>query len=91
VIVCPAIMTLRGAADLAVETGAAIAGTAAGRIAALAGGGLAVTSEKATADIGVYARVAAAKGISRDRPRPLYLREPDAKPQAGFVLPRREA
>ena len=51
------------------------------------GGGVA----KGAADIGVYARVAAAKGAARERPRPLYLREPDAKPQAGFVLPRREA
>jgi tRNA A37 threonylcarbamoyladenosine modification protein TsaB len=87
----PAIMALHGAADLALETGAVLAGTAAGRIAVLGGGSLAVVSEGATADIGVYARLAAAKGISGERPRPLYLREPDAKPQAGFVLPRWEA
>ncbi len=87
----PAVMTLRAVADLALETGAVLAGTAAGRIAALAGGGLAVASQRAAADIGVYARVAAAKGAARERPRPLYLREPDAKPQAGFVLPRRGA
>lgn len=43
----------------------------------------------ATADIATYARIAAARGPGRDRPKPLYLREPDAKPQAGFVLPRR--
>ena len=42
----------------------------------------------ATADIGVYARLAAAKGAAGEKPKPLYLREPDAKPQAGFVLPR---
>jgi hypothetical protein len=41
----------------------------------------------ATADIGVYARLAAGKKPA-EKPRPLYLREPDAKPQAGFILPR---
>jgi tRNA threonylcarbamoyladenosine biosynthesis protein TsaB len=87
----PAILTLREAADLALNSGAALAGTAAGRIAMLAGGEVAMGVEGATADIGVYARVAAAKGAGRERPSPLYLREPDAKPQAGFVLPRRES
>jgi tRNA threonylcarbamoyladenosine biosynthesis protein TsaB len=85
----PAIMTLRVSVDLALQAGAVLAGTAAGRIAALAGGGLTIGSESATADIGVYAKVAAAKDVT-GRPSPLYLREPDAKPQAGFVLPRRE-
>ena len=42
-------------------------------------------------DIRVYAQVAAATGAGGARPSPLYLREPDARPQAGFVLPRREA
>jgi tRNA threonylcarbamoyladenosine biosynthesis protein TsaB len=86
----PAIVTLGDAADLARKKRAVLAGTAAGRVAALAGGGLTIASEAATADIGVYARVAAAKGTAGGRPSPLYLREPDAKPQAGFVLPRRE-
>lgn len=90
VLYAPAIRTMRVAADLALETGAVLAGTAASRVTALAGGGLTTASENATADIAVYARVAAAKGAARDRPSPLYLREPDAKPQAGFVLPRRE-
>jgi len=86
----PAILTFREAADLALNRGAALAGTAAERIAALAGGEVMMGSEGATADIGVYARVALAKGVGPERPRPLYLREPDAKPQAGFVVPRRE-
>lgn len=87
----PSIMGAGEAADLALRSGAALAGTAARAVAALADDRLAVASEDATADIAVYARIAAAKRASGEKPSPLYLREPDAKPQAGFVLPRREA
>ena len=86
----PIIMGAGEAAELALRSGAALAGTAARAVAALSGGRLAIASESATADIAVYARIAAAKGASGTKPSPLYLREPDAKPQAGFVLPRRE-
>ena len=85
----PEIMTVRVAAELASNTKAVLAGTAARHISELSG--LPVASEKATADIGVYARVAFAKGADGGKPSPLYLREPDAKPQAGFVLPRRQS
>ena len=40
-----------------------------------------------TADIGVYARLGAEKQAG-EKPKPLYLRDADAKSQAGFVLPR---
>ncbi len=86
----PSIVTLHEAAKLASEVGAVLVGTGADRIAALADG-LTVAGAKATADIGVYARLAAARGAGAGRPRPLYLREPDAKPQAGFILPRHES
>ena len=39
--------------------------------------------ELPTADIAIYARLAAANGFDGEKPRPLYLRAPDAKPQAG--------
>ena len=45
-----------------------------------------------TADISTYARIAAerlAGGEPTERPKPLYLREADARPQDGFALPRR--
>lgn len=48
----------------------------------LAGGG-------ATADIVVYARLAAAGRMFNSPPKPLYLRGPDARPQDGFALPRK--
>ena len=47
--------------------------------------------ELPTADIATYARVALANGFAGDKPRPLYLRAPDAKPQAHLALPRRDA
>lgn len=46
----------------------------------------------ATADIAIYARLAAQKLADDPRPpkpKPLYLREADAKPQDAFALPRK--
>jgi tRNA threonylcarbamoyl adenosine modification protein YeaZ len=69
--------------------------------AALAGNGadaiLAVAGEKppfdtglrgATADIRFYAMLAAQRQATGERPKPLYLRGADAKPQSGFALAR---
>jgi hypothetical protein len=50
-----------------------------------------IGSRASTADIAVYARLALAKPADNRKPVPLYLRGADAKPQAGFVLPRRQA
>lgn len=68
-----------------------LAGSAVPALVAAAGGAHDVASTMATADIAAYARLAHRRGFSAERPRPLYLRAPDAKPQAGFVLPRRGA
>jgi len=68
-----------------------LAGSAAPALVASAGGAWDVASTLPTADIAVYARLAAKRGFSGEKPRPLYLREADAKPQAGFVLPRKDA
>jgi hypothetical protein len=40
-------------------------------------------------DIATVARIGAAKPAATDRPKPLYLRGPDAKPQTGFALERK--
>ncbi len=86
----PAVMTLEEAAALASSGGQVLAGSAAARIAGLVEGAKLSGFEGATADIGVYARLAAEKDPAvAVRPAPLYLRAPDAKPQAGFILPRR--
>ena len=41
-----------------------------------------------TADIGVYARLAAQGRTFNSPPKPLYLRGPDARPQGAYALPR---
>jgi len=84
----PAIIDLDRAAALAKTHNAVLAGTAAEPIAALLQDAEATAGPmEATADIAIYARLAAGKRPG-EKPKPLYLREPDAKPQAGFVLPR---
>lgn len=84
----PAVIDLQRAVALAGEFSAKLAGTAAEQIAAgLQAHDLVCGPLAATADIGVYARLAAGRKPA-EKPRPLYLREPDAKPQAGFILPR---
>lgn len=66
-----------------------LAGSAARLVQAAAGPGATMTigRESATAEIGTYAQMGAA-AIRAGEPRPLYLRQPDAKPQAGFAVER---
>jgi len=85
----PVVTTFATALDIARRDLPVLAGSAARKIAAgLAPLSLDIGPEAATADIATYARIAAARGPAAQPPVPLYLREPDAKPQAGFVLPR---
>jgi tRNA threonylcarbamoyladenosine biosynthesis protein TsaB len=85
----PAVITLSRAAELAMEFSPVLAGTAAKLIAGEVPSQAFDTGPvAATADIAVYARLAARKGAEGEKPAPVYLREPDAKPQAGFILPR---
>jgi len=83
----PLAANLEEAARLAAAHDGVIAGSAAAMVAGAAGREFPMGSSGSTADIGVYARIGAAKAIG-EKPKPLYLREADAKPQAGFVLPR---
>lgn len=84
----PSIMAPEEAAMLASRNSPLLAGSAARTIAASMEAPRLSGVEGATADIAVYARLAAAKEPGSGRPVPLYLRAPDAKPQAGFALPR---
>ena len=84
----PRAMSLEQAAALANQASPVLAGTAAALISETAGANFDIGASAATADIATYARLAAAKGAGGGRPKPVYLREADAKPQAGFVLPR---
>lgn len=67
-----------------------VAGSAAEALLERAGAdaGWHIMSTGATADIAVTARIAGRMGASSDKPKPLYLRAPDAKPQSGAALPR---
>ncbi len=87
----PAVTALPDATALAMRLDdPVLAGSAAPLVAQAAGRDFDVASTAATADIAAYARLAIRQGFSGGRPAPLYLRAPDAKPQAGFVLPHRE-
>jgi len=78
----PFAMAPADAATLALENEAVLAGSGAAAIAETAPEG------QATASIETYARLAARPGRDMAKPRPLYLREADAKPQQGFAVPR---
>lgn len=85
----PSVVTLAEAVSMAVGAEAVLVGTAAPQIAQAAGRAFDTGPVAATADIATYARLASAKGPG-EKPKPLYLRGADAKPQAGFILPRRD-
>jgi len=84
----PAIVNVADAAGLLRGLPPVLAGSGSGIIAAFdpsadrSGGA-------ATADIAVYARLAAAGRVHGSPPTPLYLRGPDARPQDGFALARK--
>lgn len=82
----PATMSASDALALALRHDAIVAGSASALLAAM-DHRIAIASDAVTADVGIYARLGLLKDAV-EKPKPLYLREPDAKPQASFVLPR---
>jgi tRNA threonylcarbamoyl adenosine modification protein YeaZ len=86
----PTVANLATALEIARQKSPVLAGSAARSIAEAAAAGFDVAAASPTGDIATYARIAAGRGMPVDKPKPLYLRAPDAKPQAGFVLPRAE-
>ena len=84
----PSVTTLHDAAELARNCSPVLAGSAAVMIANEASGRFDMGSPSATADIRTYARLGTIKDVGLGKPKPVYLREADAKPQVGFVLPR---
>lgn len=84
-----AVLSFADALALAKDIAPVLAGTAAASLAEAARPlALETGQNSATADIATYARLAVERGPSLEKPKPAYLREPDAKPQAGFILPR---
>jgi tRNA threonylcarbamoyl adenosine modification protein YeaZ len=85
----PSVATLSEAVTMAIDADAVLVGTAAPQIAAAAGRAFDTGPVAATADIATYAGLASAREPG-EKPKPLYLRGADAKPQAGFILPRQD-
>lgn len=76
---------------LAMHHSATIFGTGAAAIAAAEAGETSEPGSKTVPDrfdIATVAKLAATKPFGRAKPKPLYLRGPDAKPQVGFALAR---
>jgi tRNA threonylcarbamoyladenosine biosynthesis protein TsaB len=86
----PAIVNVADAGRLLPGPPPVLAGSGSDIVAALDQSGAADRAGgAATADIAVYARLAAAGRIHGSSPKPLYLRGPDARPQDGFALARK--
>jgi tRNA threonylcarbamoyl adenosine modification protein YeaZ len=86
----PAAIPAADAVSLACRHDAALAGNGTDAILAAAGNHSLFDTglRAATADIGFYARLTAGKEAANEKPKPLYLRGADAKPQSGFALAR---
>jgi tRNA threonylcarbamoyl adenosine modification protein YeaZ len=86
----PSAISVADAVLLARRHDAALAGNGGDAILAAAGNHSPLDTglRGATADIGFYARFAAASEATNEKPKPLYLRGADAKPQSGFALAR---
>ena len=84
----PAIATLEDAAAMLLPD-MVLTGSAAEMIAEQAGGNAVIAGTSPTADISIYAALAAEMDPTSGPPRPLYLRGADAKPQQGFAVERR--
>lgn len=85
----PAALALADAAGR-VRDGMALCGSAAVLLAEASGAtGLVFGPGGAAPDIATVAALAAARPATQDKPKPLYLRGADARPQEGFALPRR--
>lgn len=91
-LVAPRIATLRDAARAAITGPARVVGSAANQVAAAWPKGAEeplLVEHRSAPDIGWIARLGAAAADGYGRPKPLYLRAPDARPQDAARLPRR--
>ena len=92
IVYAPVVAKFDEISALVTDSVSVLAGSAARRVAAsIPSRSFLFGPELPTADIATYARVALANGFDGGKPRPLYLRAPDAKPQAHLALPRRDA
>ncbi|WP_048645310.1 tRNA (adenosine(37)-N6)-threonylcarbamoyltransferase complex dimerization subunit type 1 TsaB [Nitratireductor soli] len=87
----PASLSADDLANWARRENPVLCGSAASLVAEAGAMDFTMGAMDATADIATYARLAAAKGAGAEKPKPLYLRAPDAAPQQNFALPRKGA
>ena len=91
-LVAPRMATVRDAARAAITGPARVIGSAANQVAAAWPKGdepPVLVEQRSAPDIGWIARLGAAAADGYGRPKPLYLRPPDAQPQDAARLPRR--
>ena len=86
----PSLMPRQQVLELAQKHGATLVGPASSKLASEDAIQVLTEDAPAAVDIAVLAALAVHRDPS-EKPTPLYLRAPDAKPQDGFALPRREA
>lgn len=91
VLVPPSILHAQEAVQLASGHGLVLSGSGANLVRQAANVDLDIAGRARTADIASYAALAAMEGPGAERPKPVYLRGADARPQEGFALPRRTA
>lgn len=85
----PAIDSLADAVAEIASPNIVLAGSAADMVADALGRPMDIAARAATADIATYARLAARQDRDASPPRPLYLRDADARPQQGFAVARK--
>lgn len=83
----PAVLSHEAARQAARQSGATLTGSGAPVLFA-GDASPPIANDAATSDIQTIARLAADPGAPLDKPRPLYLRSADAKPQSGFTVER---
>lgn len=82
-----AVLSIEAACEAVQQSGAVLAGSGAPLLIA-AGARSRIVSDASTPDVAAIARIAALSDNPADKPRPLYLRPADAKPQSGFAVER---
>lgn len=87
--VAPFVTDASGAAALGARHGAVLTGSGAKAVAEAGGRGMTIAGSGNTADIASFAACGSLAGFTSARPKPVYLRGADARPQEGFALPRK--
>ncbi|MEM9107960.1 MAG: tRNA (adenosine(37)-N6)-threonylcarbamoyltransferase complex dimerization subunit type 1 TsaB [Pseudomonadota bacterium] len=83
----PAVLSVEAACASVQRSGAILVGSGAPLLTA-AGARSTIGSDASTSDIATIAQIAARADLPTEKPKPMYLRSADAKPQSGFAVER---